>query len=84
MMRGRNRTVRCRTVAKVVQAYLDGELADSRAVLIADHLDACRRCGMDAETWRWLKSTVAGLRPPDDPDRLGRLRAFVEQLTEPA
>lgn len=81
-MRSRIRKVRCRTVARVVQAYLDGELHDSRAVLIADHLDRCRDCGLDAQTWRWLKSSVAGLQPPDDPEPLERLRAFVEELTE--
>ncbi|MEX2621703.1 MAG: zf-HC2 domain-containing protein [Egibacteraceae bacterium] len=81
-MRGRTRTLRCRTVARLVQAYLDGELHDRRGVLIADHLDRCRDCGLDAQTWLWLKSTVAGLQTPDESEQLERLRAFVEDLTQ--
>jgi anti-sigma factor RsiW len=76
---GRGR-LRCRAVAKLIQRYLDVELADTRAVLIADHLDLCPRCGLDAQTWRWLKGAIAGLAPPDDPDQVARLRSFMETL----
>jgi anti-sigma factor RsiW len=73
----------CRAVARLLQAYLDGELADPRAVLVADHLDECRRCGLEAETWQWLKGAVAGLRPAHDPEQIDHLRAFVDELVEP-
>jgi anti-sigma factor RsiW len=75
----------CRQVARLLQAYLDGELRDARAVLVADHLDACLRCGLEAGTYRWLIAQLAGLTPGDDTLQLDRLRAFANALVdEPA
>jgi anti-sigma factor RsiW len=75
----------CRQVGRLLQAYLDGELRDARAVLIADHLDACLRCGLEAGTYRWLKEQLAGLTAGDDVRQLERLRDFAQQLVdEPA
>lgn len=75
----------CRQVARLLQAYLDGELQDTRAVLVAGHLDACLRCGLDAGTYRWLKRQLAGLAPRDDGHRLERLQEFARELVdEPA
>ncbi|MDP8977840.1 MAG: zf-HC2 domain-containing protein [Actinomycetota bacterium] len=70
----------CRQVGRLLQAYLDGELPDARTVLVADHLDACLRCGLEAGSYRWLKAHLAGLAPGPDEHRLERLRAFVDQL----
>lgn len=80
----RHPQLNCRKVGRLLQAYLDGELADPRAILVADHLDVCRRCGLEAETWEWLKAAVAGLEAGDDPEQLERLRAFADKLAEPA
>lgn len=75
----------CRQVAQLLQAYLDGELQDIRTVLVADHLDACLRCGLDAGTYRWLKQQLAGLAPGVDARQLERLGDFArELLDEPA
>jgi anti-sigma factor RsiW len=75
----------CRQVARLLQAYLDGELRDARAVLVADHLDACLRCGLEAGTYRWLMAQLAGLAPSDDTRQLDRLREFANALVdEPA
>ena len=75
----------CRKVGKLLQAYLDGELHDPRSVLVADHLDACLRCGLEASSYRWLKAQLAGLEPDDDERQLDRLRDFAEALVdEPA
>jgi anti-sigma factor RsiW len=75
----------CRQVGRLLQAYLDGELRDTRAVLVADHLDACLRCGLDAGTYRWLKAQLTGLAPSEDQRQLDRLRAFAQELIdEPA
>jgi carbamoyl-phosphate synthase small subunit len=72
----------CRAVGRLLQTYLDGELDDPRSALVADHLDACLRCGIDASTYRWLKAQLAGLAPPDDDRRLESLRAFADQLVD--
>lgn len=81
-MRLRRTSYGCRHVARVLQAYIDGELDPRRAPLVAAHLEECRRCGLDAETWRWLKATVAvtDVPRPDEPERVDRLRAFVNDL----
>ena len=75
----------CRQVGRLLQAYLDGQLHDARTVLVADHLDACLRCGLEASSYRWLKAELACLAPSDDERQLGRLRAFADELIdEPA
>lgn len=76
----RSETVDCREIARLVQAFLDGEIADPRAVRVADHLDACLTCGLEADAYRWLKAAVAGLARADDPRQLERLQRFAEAL----
>lgn len=70
----------CRAVGRLLQSFLDGEIGDPRAVAVANHLDACRDCGMDAEGYRWLKAAVAGVARADDPRVVQRLQAFAEAL----
>lgn len=53
----------CRQVGRLLRAYLDGELPDARALLVADHLDACLRCDLEAGSYRRLKARLAGLAP---------------------
>jgi anti-sigma factor RsiW len=74
----------CRQVGRLLQAYLDGELPDARAVLVADHLDACLRCGLEASSYRWLKARLAGLAPRTDDGQLDRLQAFADALADDA
>lgn len=76
----RPETLDCREVARLLQAFLDGEIADPLAVPVADHLQACLTCGMEADTYRWLRAAVAGLARADDPRQLRRLQRFVEAL----
>ena len=75
------RPLSCRSVGRLLQAYLDGELPDARAVLVADHLDACLRCGLEADSYRWLKAQLAGLATPADQQQLERMRRFADRLT---
>lgn len=70
----------CREVGRLVQAFLDGEMADPRGVHVADHLDACLTCGLEADAYRWLKAAIAGIARADDPRQLERLQAFAEAL----
>lgn len=77
----RSDTIDCREVARLVQAFLDGEIIDPRAVRVADHLDTCLTCGLEADTYRWLKAAIAGLARADDPRQLERLQRFVDALT---
>lgn len=70
----------CRQVGRVLQSYLDTELDPARAPLVAEHLEACVRCGLDAAGYRWLKAQLAGAAPPDDDVQIARLRGFADRL----
>jgi predicted anti-sigma-YlaC factor YlaD len=71
----------CHQVGELLQQYLDDELHDAeRARRIHDHLEECRRCGMEAETYERIKSTIAAERPDIPPESIERLRAFGERL----
>lgn len=78
--RARAAAVSCREVLRLLQAFLDGEIDDPRAVRVADHLDACLDCGLQADAYRWLKAAVAGIARAEDPRQLQRLQAFADAL----
>jgi len=72
----------CRQVGKVLQTYLDDELDEDAARKVAAHLEDCRRCGLEAETYESLKESLR--RGPvgfaDEP--VARLREFGEHLAQ--
>ena len=70
----------CRTVAKALQAYLDGQTDDVTAARVARHLDACHRCGFEERTYRELKSSLARRAPHVDELAVARLRMFAAEL----
>lgn len=82
----RLRRRRCHRVALVLQEYLDGEVDPRTARRVHDHLEACRRCGLEATTYRAIKDAIpvaaASHDPatPLDPDALDRLRRFADDL----
>jgi anti-sigma factor RsiW len=76
---------RCRQVAKVLQAYLDGEADPTTAQAVHAHLEVCRRCGLEARTYRAIKAAIPPASAPTsrvevDPTALARLRLFAEHL----
>ena len=77
---GTRNQMSCHQVGKVLQSYLDQELDDDAAHKVAAHLEDCRRCGLEAETYEALKASLqrgpAGLA--DEP--VTRLREFGERL----
>lgn len=74
----------CHEVARVMQRYLDDELDGPTARKVAAHLDDCRRCGLEAETYRELKRRLSRFSGRVEPEAVDRLREFVEGLTESA
>jgi anti-sigma factor RsiW len=83
----RLRRRRCRQVALVLQSYLDGEVDAGTAGRVHDHLEECRRCGLEATTYRAIKDAIpmaaadsAQPAAPVDPDALHRLRTFADDL----
>ncbi len=71
----------CRRVARVLQAWLDGEADRVAAARVVEHLETCRACGLDAATYLAIRSTLAASGPtPVDGDAVGRLRRFADSL----
>jgi anti-sigma factor RsiW len=77
---GTRKQLSCKQVGQVLQAYLDDELDEDAARKVAAHLEDCRRCGLEAETYEALKASLrrgpSGLA--DEP--VARLREFGERL----
>lgn len=71
----------CRRVRPLMQSLLDGELDDAQRRRVAQHLAACRRCGLEAATYAALMQRLRGLGDPTHDDAVARLEAFVNDLT---
>ena len=73
----------CPEVGRLLQRFLDGELSDDAEVeMLSAHLDECKRCGLEADTYRKIKDALAGRRVPVPQESVDRLRAFGERLAE--
>jgi len=70
----------CHQVGEVLQQYLDGQIDPERAGRIEAHLDECLRCGMEAETYERIKTTLAEQRPEVSAESVDRLREFGQRL----
>lgn len=69
----------CLKVTRVLQSYLDGVVDEATARRVAEHLERCRRCGLEADTYRTIKAALARhKRTPTE--AVGRLRSFAERL----
>lgn len=76
----RRRRLMCPEVRRTLQRYLDGEVDAEWASRVRNHLEDCRRCGLEADTYQALKENLEA-RGPEVPDELvNRLRQFAEGL----
>lgn len=65
----------------MLQTFVDGELDRTQCDAVQAHLDACRRCGLEADTYRELKGALDRCRNGVRPELLARLRRFAAQLS---
>jgi anti-sigma factor RsiW len=75
--------MRCAEVGRLLQVYLDGEFDDeARAQRLRAHLKDCKRCGLEAETYKRIKASLARRSREDAEfaDALIRLHEFGEHL----
>jgi anti-sigma factor RsiW len=73
---------RCLRTSRALQRYLDGEADDLTAARAAEHLETCRRCGLQARTYQAIKEALrSGSRDVDDL-ALRRLYAFSRSLAD--
>ncbi len=75
-LRGTKEMASCMQVMRVLQSYLDGEIDEVTARRVANHLDACRRCGLEAATYREIKAALRRRTAPLDRAAAASLRAF--------
>jgi anti-sigma factor RsiW len=73
---------RCLRTSRALQRYLDGEADDLTAARVAEHLEECRRCGLQARIYQAIKEALrSGSRDVDDL-ALRRLHAFSRSLAD--
>lgn len=86
---GRGDEATCRQVAIELQAYLDGYTGAELSRRIGRHLEACRRCGLEARVYTEIKAALsrqgtgsdsASHGSGVDPAALQRLRTFGRTL----
>ena len=80
-VRGTKEMASCLQVMRVLQSYLDGHTDEVTARRVANHLEACRRCGLEAATYREIKASLARRAAPPDQAAVDRLQAFGTALT---
>lgn len=83
-MRFRHRSdeATCREVSRVLQSYLDGQVDELTARRVARHLDACRRCGLEAEVYARIKEAVGRIDAAVPSLPIARLRDFARRLAD--
>lgn len=75
----------CHQVAKVLQSYLDGETEAPTSHMVAEHLEVCRKCGLEASTYLAIKTAIAAKNPQGtavDDVAVSRLRDFAARLDD--
>ena len=76
----RSDNMSCRQVGRVLQSYLDGELAYERRGGVLAHLEDCERCGLEADTIERMKTALRRRTPEVPLEVLDSLRSFSENL----
>lgn len=80
LRRRREAPLDCREVARVLESYLDAELDDAMAARMAEHLEQCRRCGLEATTYLEIRRCLTGRTPALTDESVARLRGFADRL----
>ena len=74
------RRLLCPEVGRVLQRYLDDELDEDLSRRVHEHLEHCRRCGLEASAYEELKDALRRKAAPLRPQSAQRLRDFASSL----
>ena len=75
----------CPEVGRSLQRFLDGEIPDDVvADSLAEHLEACKRCGLEADVYRRIKHAIEDQRADVPEESMQRLREFGQRLMREA
>lgn len=77
-----DREATCAEVVAVLQTYLDGCTDEVTTRRVRRHLERCRRCGLEAETYEAIKDALSRRGREIEADALERLKAFGEGLLD--
>ncbi len=73
----------CSEVGRSLQHFLDGELAHEVEIdCLAAHLEACKRCGLEADVYQRIKAAIEHRRPDVSEEAVQRLLEFGHRLAE--
>ncbi|MDH4148592.1 MAG: zf-HC2 domain-containing protein [Acidimicrobiia bacterium] len=75
-----DRPMRCAEVGRRLQSFLDGALDEIDAARLVEHLDDCRKCGLEVDAYTDIKVALAQRGSGGDDEALHRLRRFAEDL----
>jgi predicted anti-sigma-YlaC factor YlaD len=75
-----DRPLTCREVGRLLQRYLDEETDEHATAKVAEHLEDCRRCGLEASIYREIKVSLARQATVLPATTLASLRRFGQQL----
>ena len=70
----------CHEVARVLQAFLDGELGPDNSEKVAAHLAHCEYCDIESHTIDAVRDAIRAQRPDIDVDELARMESFVNDI----
>lgn len=76
----RNR-LNCMKTVRVLQTFLDGALDETTANKVAQHLEDCRRCGLEADVYSQIKTVLINQYRPVDQELIDHLRLFGELIS---
>jgi anti-sigma factor ChrR (cupin superfamily) len=74
------RGLSCDQVAVVLQQYLDEELEASQVPKVLKHLDTCKDCGLEAEVYTRIKTSLVAHQEAPDAGSMDRIRALAQEL----
>jgi hypothetical protein len=80
LTRRSDRPLSCRQVGKLLQRYLDDAVDELTARRIAHHLEDCRRCGLELDTYLAIKASLARRGATLPVDAMHRLQDFGQRL----
>jgi predicted anti-sigma-YlaC factor YlaD len=67
-------------VGKLLQHYLNGHIDEDATAKVAEHLEDCRRWGLEAAIYRDIEAALVRRAPLLPETTLARLRRFGDQL----
>ena len=70
----------CQQVEAVMQQYLDNELDPAEVPKVIEHLELCKKCGLEVELYTRIKASLEAHQEAPSADSMDRIRALAHGL----